>query len=175
MRTNHRIPFGDLRIGPLARKRVMEALDSNWVSEGRFVREFEEKFTEKFGWRHAIATSSGTDAGIVVWSAVRELSGEQRGDASIITPACAFVATANCLAAAGLRPYFRDVELSTINLDPSALNDKQTVLDTESGTMGIQFVATMGKPTPVKEVAALAEKYDLYLIGDWCEAHGAQF
>ncbi len=168
-----RVPFGDLRIGPLARKRVMEALDSNWISEGRFVWEFEEKFAEKFRWTHAIACSSGTDAGMVVWSAVREMAGEEGNEGSVITPACAFVATANCLLAAGLKPYFRDIELPTLNLDPSPLNDKQTVLDRESGTLGIQFVATMGKPTPLEDVCRIARDYDLCCVADLCEAHGA--
>jgi len=176
---NYRIPFGDLKIGPLARKRVIEALDSNWISEGRFVREFEDKFAEKFGWKHAIATSSGTDAGIVVWSAVRELVKANRGYQTVLTPACAFVATANCLLAAGVNPYFVDVSLDTLNLDPDDLLRKmeKTKVSTsyypEVRDIGIQFVATMGKPNLVQEIANLAEQHDLYLIGDFCEAHGA--
>ena len=176
---NYRIPFGDLKIGPLARKRVIEALDSNWISEGRFVREFEDKFAEKFGWKHAITTSSGTDAGIVVWSAVRELVKANRGYQTVLTPACAFVATANCLLAAGVNPYFVDVSLDTLNLDPDDLLRKmeKTKVSTsyypEVRDIGIQFVATMGKPNLVQEIANLAEQHDLYLIGDFCEAHGA--
>ena len=46
-----RVPFGDLKIGPSARKRIAEILDSNWVSEGRLIREFEERFADKFGRR----------------------------------------------------------------------------------------------------------------------------
>ena len=176
----HRVPFGDLRIGPLARRRVIEALDSNWISEGRFVREFEEKFAAKFGWKHAIATSSGTDAGMVVWSAVRELNGYNyachRGVRSeVITPACAFVATGNCLLAAGIMPAFLDIELGTLNLDPGLILEeiREDKFERGEDIIGIQFVATMGKPTPVKEIAKITEECGLWLVYDGCEAHGA--
>ena len=170
MTLNWKIPFGDLRVGPLTKRRAMEALDSNWISEGRFVREFEEKFAAKFGWKHAIATSSGTDAGTVVWAAIRELCGGCYGTGAVITPACAFAASANCILASGAKPDFADVSLETLNLNPAQMKDL-----IEIGCIGIQFVATMGKPTPIKEVAKIAEARDLYLIGDWCEAHGSRF
>ena len=189
MKIDYRIPFGDLKIGKSARQRIVEVLDSNWVSEGRFVREFEEKFAEKFNWKHAIATSSGTDAGIVVWSAVNELTSGRIMETSdedhdfvktkyIMTPACAFVATANCILASGMIPWFIDVELETLNLSSTLLASKfqSHFAEIELGDItGIQFVATMGKPTPIKEIAKIAENHDLYLIGDFCEAHGAQF
>lgn len=175
---NYRIPFGNLKIGDSAKKRISEIVESGWVSEGRFVHEFEEKFAAKFGHKHAIATSSGTDAGIVAWSAVRELSKRpyfytpyrDEIGAGIITPACAFVATTNCLLAAGLKPYFIDIELETLNLDPKTVNQRIRWGD----PIGIQFVATMGKPTSVKEVAEIAKKHDLWLVGDFCEGHGAK-
>ena len=54
-----RISFGDLKIGNTARKYLERAIDKNWISEGDNVREFEKKFAAKFGYKHAIATSSG--------------------------------------------------------------------------------------------------------------------
>ena len=57
-----RITFGDLKIGDIAKKYVRRALDKDWVSEGANVKEFEEKFASKFGYKHAIGVSSGTDA-----------------------------------------------------------------------------------------------------------------
>ena len=47
------IKFGDLVIGPLARRKIAEALDRNWVTEGPNVREFEERYAAKFGWKRA--------------------------------------------------------------------------------------------------------------------------
>ncbi|MFC1940712.1 DegT/DnrJ/EryC1/StrS family aminotransferase, partial [Chloroflexota bacterium] len=94
-----RISFGDLVIGDTARKYVQRALDKNWISEGENVREFEQKFADKFGYKHAIATSSGTDADIVSCASLYEF-GASRGD-EIIVPALTFVASANSILAAG--------------------------------------------------------------------------
>ena len=179
-----RIPFGNLKIGDTAREYIDAALAKNWISEGDNVRLFEEQFSKKFGWKHAIATSSGTDAGIVVWSAARELSGKSWGNGIVLTPACAFVATANCLLASGCHPRFIDIETNTLNMNPSALirdmvripsGGVPTVIPTirDKRTIGIQFVATMGKPTPIGQIAAIADEHDLWLIYDGCEAHGA--
>jgi dTDP-4-amino-4,6-dideoxygalactose transaminase len=143
-----------------------EALDRNWVSEGPNVRRFEQRFAEKFGYRHAIATSSGTDAGIVAAAALGEF-GAKRGD-EVITPALAFVSTANCILAAGLAPKFVDVELGTLNLDPSLIEAVIT-----PRTRAIQVVHTMGKPCRMDEILAIAAKRKLVVIEDCCEAHGA--
>ena len=164
----HRIPFGNLKIGESAKRRIAEVLDSNWISEGRFVREFEEKFAEKFGWKHAIATSSGTDAGIVMWSAVRELSGNRWGQASIVTPACAFAATANCLLYAGLRPCFADID-STLNLN----QDKALEAQQSSGAIGCQFVMNMGRSINLR-AAWQRPSWQFYIV-DACEGHGGTY
>lgn len=177
-----RVPFGSLKITESAKRRLNSVASSDWVSEGCYVREFEEKFAEKFGWRYAIATSSGTDAGIVVWAAIRELSGLMptvgiagRGTfassyGAVITPACAFVATMNCIMAAGLVPAVADISIHDLNLSPDACN----AVVNDNGIIGIQFVATMGKPSPLIQVAEIADKNDLWLVGDFCEAHGAK-
>ena len=162
----YKVPFGILKITDSSKQRLEKIVESDWVSEGRYVREFEEAFAQKFGWRYCIATSSGTDAGIVVWSAIRELEGLQFGGGEVLTPACAFVATANCLLAAGVTPEFGDIDLSTLNLDPMLAFGPQR--------LGVQFVATMGKPIPVDNIASALTENE-WLVGDWCEAHGAGF
>jgi dTDP-4-amino-4,6-dideoxygalactose transaminase len=79
------ITFGELRIGDTARKYIQRVLDNNWVSEGDNVKEFEQRFAAKFGYKHAVATSSGTDADIVSCASLYEF-GAKRGD-EIIMPA----------------------------------------------------------------------------------------
>jgi len=114
-----RISFGDLKIGATARKYVQSALDRNWVSESTNVAEFERSFAKKFGYKHCIATSSGTDADIVACASLYDF-GAQRGD-EIICPACTFVASGNAILAAGFMPRFVDVELETLNIDPKKI------------------------------------------------------
>ena len=164
----YRIPFGNLEIGPVAREYINQALDRNWISEGSNVRLFEERFAEKFGWRHAIMTSSGTMAGQVVWMAIRELTREKWGDAEVVTPACAFVATASCILAAGLKLRFADVDM-TLNLDPTKLEDAQSVY----GAMGCQFVMNMGRSVNLR-CAEQLPSWKFYVV-DACEGHGGTY
>src|SRR3989304_304600 len=119
-----RVNFGDLKIGDIAKKYVQRALDKNWISEGENVKDFEQKFATKFGYKHAIATSSGTDADIVSCASLYDF-GARRGD-EIIVPACTFVASANSILAAGFTPKFVDIEVETLNIDPSKIEEAIT-------------------------------------------------
>jgi len=164
--SNYRISFGHIEVGKSARKYLQESLDRNWVSEGPNVKKFESEFAKKFGYQSCIATSSGTDAGIVACATLLD-KGAQRGD-EVITPALAFVSTANCILAAGLTPKFVDVELDTLNIDPSRIEEAIT-----PKTRAIQVVHTMGKPCKMGPIMEIAKKHKLYVIEDCCEAHGA--
>lgn len=162
----YRITFGHIEVGEIGRRYLNEALSRNWVSEGANVQKFETTFAQKFGYRDAIATSSGTDAGIVAMTALLD-RGAKRGD-EVITPALAFVATANCILAAGLVPKFVDVELETLNINPSLIEAAIT-----PRTKAIQVVHTMGRPCKMEEILKIAHRYGLLVIEDACEAHGA--
>lgn len=163
---SYRITFGHIEVGQTARRYLNEALDRNWVSEGPNVQRFEREFAKKFGYAQAVAASSGTDAGIVAMAALRD-KGAEPGD-EVITPALAFVATANCILAAGLTPKFVDIELETLNIDPAKIEAAIT-----PRTRAIQVVHTMGKPCRMKEIMKIAAKHKLAVIEDCCEAHGA--
>ncbi|MDD5473268.1 MAG: DegT/DnrJ/EryC1/StrS family aminotransferase [Candidatus Methanoperedens sp.] len=163
-----RINFGELIIGDTAKKYFQKVFDKNWASEGDNVREFEEKFAAKFGCKHAIATSSGTDADIVSCAALYDY-GANRGD-EVIVPALSFVATANSILAAGLIPKFVDIELETLNIDPSKIEKAIT-----DRTRAIMVVHTMGKPCEMDSIIKIAEAHDLKIIEDACEAHGATY
>lgn len=163
---SYRITFGHIEVGASARRWLNEALDRNWVSEGPNVQRFEQMFAQKFGYPHAVATSSGTDAGIVAMAALLD-RGAKRGD-EVITPALAFVATGNCILAAGLTPKFVDVELETLNIDPAKIEAAIT-----PRTRAIQVVHTMGKPCRMGPILEIARRHKLAVIEDCCEAHGA--
>ena len=162
----YRITFGHIEIGETARKYVEAAIQRNWVSEGQNVKQFEIDFAKRFGYGHGIATSSGTDAGLVAMAALHNV-GANRGD-EVITPALAFVATANCILAAGLTPKFVDVELKTLNINPSLIEQAIT-----PRTRAIQVVHTMGKPSKMNEILEIESRHKLLVIEDCCEAHGA--
>ncbi|MFC2070204.1 DegT/DnrJ/EryC1/StrS family aminotransferase [Chloroflexota bacterium] len=163
-----RISFGDLKIGDTARKYIQRAIDKDWVSEGDNVREFERRFAGQFGYKHAIATSSGTDADMVSCAALYEF-GAERGD-EIIVPACTFVASANSILAAGFTPRFVDVTVDTLNIDTAKIEEAIT-----PRTRGIMVVHLMGKPADMDPVLEIANNHNLKIIEDSCEAHGATY
>lgn len=163
-----RINFGDLKIGDIAKDRIKKALDKNWVTEGANVKEFEEKFAKQFGYKHAIATSSGTDACVASLSSLYEF-GAKRGD-EIIVPATTFVATANAVLAAGFIPKFVDIEIETLNINPNKIEEAVT-----DKTKAIMPVHLMGKPCDMDTIMKLAKTHDLKVIEDSCEAHGAKY
>jgi len=163
-----RINFGDLVIGDIARDRIKKALDKNWVTEGANVKEFEEKFAKHFGYKHAIAVSSGTDACIASLASLYEF-GAKRGD-EVIVPATTFVATANAVLAAGFIPKFVDIEIETLNINPNKIEEKIT-----NKTVAIMPVHLMGKPCDMDKIIRIAKKYNLRVIEDCCEAHGAKY
>ena len=163
-----RINFGELVIGDIAKKYLQHVLDKNWASEGDNVKEFEQRFAAHFGYKHAIAVSSGTDANICSCTSLYDF-GAKRGD-EIITPALSFVATANSILAAGFVPIFVDIELKTLNIDPSKI--EEAISDR---TRAIMVVHTMGKPCEMDSILKVANSNSLKVIEDACEAHGATY
>lgn len=172
-----KISFGELKIGDIARRYINRAIDKNWLSEGENVVEFEQKFAEKFGYGHAIATSSGTDALMCCCSTLDPFS-TKRGN-EIIVPALCFAACANSVLAAGFIPRFVDIKLETLNIDPDkieeAINNK---------TKAIMAVHTMGKSclngstevsACIHSILDIAKEHHLKIIEDCCEAHGAEY
>ncbi|MBI4040704.1 MAG: DegT/DnrJ/EryC1/StrS family aminotransferase [Deltaproteobacteria bacterium] len=160
--------FGKIRIGDAARKRILESLDAHWVSAGKHVQTFEQKFKNHFNYHEAVAVSSGTAACFAAVAALYDFEKSQADE--IIVPALSFVATANAVRAAGFKPVFVDIDRKTLNLDPSKIESAIS-----KKTKAIQVVHTMGKPCDMTSIMNIAEKYHLVVLEDCCEAHGASY
>jgi len=167
-KAKYKVPFGTVSITPDARRLINEAIDSNWVTRGRYVQEFEEKFAQLFGVKYAVAVSSGTDADALACAVLYDF-GAKRGD-EVIVPALSFVATGNAVFQAGFKPVFVDVKKETLNIDPSKIEAAIT-----SRTKAIMPVHLMGKPAEMDKIQAIAKKHKLYIIEDAAEAHGAEY
>lgn len=163
-----RIPFGTISVTEKSKNLILEILESNRLSSGKYVREFEKKFAGVVGAAEAVAVSSGTDA-VALALAVLYDFGAERGD-EIIVPALSFVATGNAILQAGLRPVFVDIDRSTLNIDPSQIEDAVT-----GRTRAIVPVHLMGKPAEMDTINRIARRHDLYVIEDAAEAHGAVY
>lgn len=168
VKKDFKVPFGTVSLTDKACKLIHQALESKWVTRGRYVQEFEEKFAELFGVKYAVTVSSGTDADAICCATLYDY-GAKRGD-EVIIPALTFVATANSVLQAGLMPKFVDVDRHTLNIDPdqieAAISDK---------TRAIMPVHLMGKPAAMDQINALAKQYNLKVIEDAAEAHGAEY
>ncbi|MBZ0167647.1 MAG: DegT/DnrJ/EryC1/StrS family aminotransferase, partial [Candidatus Omnitrophica bacterium] len=165
---NYQVPFGTVSITDHAVALINKALASKWVTRGKYVQEFEEKFAALFGVDHAVAVSSGTDADAIACATLYD-DGAQRGD-EIIVPALTFVATANAVVQAGFRPVFVDVDRQTLNMNPDLL---EAVITPK--TRAIMPVHLMGKPARMDRIMAIAKNHHLKVIEDAAEAHGAEF
>jgi dTDP-4-amino-4,6-dideoxygalactose transaminase len=142
---------------PLAKPVLGEA-------EERAVSEFERLFAERVGAPHASAVSSGT-AGLHL--ALRAV-GVEPGD-EVITSPFSFVASANAILYCDATPVFADIDPVTLNLDPAAAEAAST-----SRTKAILPVHIFGYPADMPAFEAIAQKHDLALVEDACEALGAK-
>lgn len=167
-KAKYKVPFGTVSVTPEARRLINQALDSNWLTRGKFVQEFEEQFAALFGVRHAVAVSSGTDADALACAVLYDY-GARRGD-EIIVPALTFVATGNAVLQAGFIPVFVDVRRETLNINPDKIEQAIT-----PKTRAIMPVHLMGKPAEMDAILRIAQKHKLHVLEDAAEAHGAEY
>jgi dTDP-4-amino-4,6-dideoxygalactose transaminase len=163
-----KIPFGTISVPEKSKKLIVEILESNRLSSGKYVRELEKRFAELVGVKEAVAVSTGTDADALSLAVLYDF-GAQRGD-EIVIPALSFVATGNAVLQAGFIPVFADIDIKTLNIDPSKIEKAIT-----KKTRAIMPVHLMGKPADMDAVNTIASKYDLKVIEDAAEAHGAVY
>ena len=140
-----RIPFGTVTIPERSKALIIEALNSNRVSSGKLVREFEKKFAQLVGTKEAVAVSSGTDADALALAVLFDF-GARRGD-EVILPALSFVATGNSVLQAGFVPVFVDIDRKTLNIDPNKIEERIT-----EKTRAIMPVHLMGKPADMDPI-----------------------
>lgn len=167
-KAKYKVPFGTVSVTKQARELINQALDSNWLTRGKFVQEFEEQFAALFGVKYAVAVSSGTDADALACAVLYDY-GARRGD-EIIVPALTFVATGNAVLQAGFTPVFVDIQRETLNINPEKIEAAIT-----AKTRAIMPVHLMGKPAEMDMILGIAKRHKLRVIEDAAEAHGAEY
>lgn len=163
-----KIPFGTISITKESKKLIKEILNSGRVSNGKYVREFENRFAKLVGTKEAVAVSSGTDADVLALAVLYDF-GAKRED-EIIIPALSFVATGNAVLHAGFKPVFVDIEKETLNINTADI--EKTISEK---TKAIMPVHLMGKPANMASINKIAKKHNLYVLEDAAEAHGAVY
>src|SRR5712692_340068 len=161
------LPYGRQSLDEADVQAVVEVLRSDWLTTGPKIAEFEERFAEWVGARHAVSFSSGTAA----LHGAAFTAGLGPGDEAITTP-MTFCATANCILYQGATPVFADVSADTLNLDPNEVSKK-----TSSKTKAIIAVDYAGHPVALDELGQLAKAQvkRALLIEDASHALGAEY
>jgi len=145
---------------------AIEALRSGWISSsGRYLSEFEERFSRFSGATYGIATTSGTTA---LHLALRSL-GIGEGD-EVILPDFTMIAVLFAVLYVGARPVFVDAEPDTWNLDPAKVEERIT-----PRTKALIAVHTYGHPCEMELLLDICRRHKILLVEDAAEAHGALY
>ncbi|WP_407341753.1 DegT/DnrJ/EryC1/StrS family aminotransferase [Pengzhenrongella phosphoraccumulans] len=159
------IPISSVVLGPEVEAEVLKVLRSGMIAQGPVVAEFERRFAELTGVRHAVAVSNGTIA-LVAALQVLDL---QPGDEVLTTP-FTFVATLNAILEAGATATFADISEDDFNLDPiaaeKAINERTKVL---------MPVHLYGQTADAGAFTSIADRHGLALVEDSAQSHGATF
>lgn len=166
MKPYRRIPIAQPDLSGNEEKYLLECIRTGWISsKGKFVQEFEEKFASYIGVKHAIAVSSGTAALHLALAALDVGPGDE-----VIVPTFTMIACANVVRYLGAKPILVDSEPNTWNIDPNKIEEKIT-----RKTKAIMVVHIYGHPADMDPIIKIARRYDLYVIEDAAEAHGAEY
>jgi perosamine synthetase len=145
---------------------VSSAVREGWISsQGRFVAEFEERFSAYCGVAHGVAVSNGTTALHLALAVLDVGPGDE-----VIIPALTHIAVANAVTLTGARPVLADSDPGTWGLDPAAVATKIT-----PRTRVVMPVHLYGHPVDVGPIMNLAEKHGFHVVEDAAEAHGAEY
>jgi dTDP-4-amino-4,6-dideoxygalactose transaminase len=163
------IPIAKPMMGEEEKAAVIAVLESGQLAMGQKVAEFEARFAELCGVKHAIATSSGTTALHIALLA----HGIGAGDEVITTP-FTFIASANSILFTGARPVFVDILPDTFNIDPDQVEAAVKARRAAGARVrGIMPVHLFGQLCDMPALMDIARRYDLVVIEDACQSHGA--
>lgn len=144
---------------------IAEVLASGEYILGSKVQEFEQNIAEFLEAKYAIGVASGSDALLLSLHAL----GIGKGD-KVIVPTFTFFATAGAVSRLGAIPVFADIDPITYNMD---LNQVEEILKKDNNIKAIIPVHLFGLPIDMQRLMSIAEKHNLYIIEDACQAINA--
>ncbi|MDU2359740.1 MAG: DegT/DnrJ/EryC1/StrS family aminotransferase, partial [Campylobacter concisus] len=142
-----------------------EFLNSGWFILGDQVKKFEENFASFCNVKHCIGVASGLDALILAIDAYKFPKNSE-----IIVPSNTYIATILAIVRNGFKPVLVEPDINTYNIDPNKIEEKIT-----KNTRAIIVVHLYGKACNMDKICSIANKYDLKIIEDVAQAHGAKF
>lgn len=147
---------------------MIKVLHNGWYIKGQEVTLFEQEFAKFCGTSHCVGVANGLDALILIFRAYIIRKQLKQGD-EVIVQANTYIASILSISEAGLVPIFVEPDPDTFNLSPALVERAIT-----PKTKVILAVHLYGKLSPMEELAILASKYQLLLIEDCAQSHGAK-
>ncbi len=161
---DHEIPLSRPDITELEEALVLRTLRSGRLSIGPMVEEFERLVAARAGRRFGVAVNSGTSGLHLLMLALNIGPGDE-----VITTPFSFVASANCILFTGATPVFVDICPKTLNMDPDQVEAR-----VGPRTRAILAVETFANPAYMDRYEAIANRHEIPLIEDCCEALGSE-
>ena len=168
------IPFLDLKgINAQYREELIEActrvIDSGWYIHGNECEEFDKEFAQYCGAKYAIGVANGLDALILILRAYKELGVMKDGD-EVIVPSNTYIASILAISQNNLVPVLVEPDIDTYLIDWTKIEEKIT-----SKTKAILPVHLYGQTCQMDKINEIANKYNLKVIEDSAQSHGAYF
>lgn len=163
------IPYGRQDITAADIAAVTEVLQSDYLTTGPTIKEFEDKFAQYVGVKHAVAVANAT-VGLHLCTMVMNV----KPGTKVITTPITFAASANCVRYCEGEVDFVDIDPSNLLIDLDAV--EQLLESAPAGTYaGIIPVDFAGYPVDVKRLRQIADRHSLWIIEDACHAPGGYF
>ncbi|MBK7157763.1 MAG: DegT/DnrJ/EryC1/StrS family aminotransferase [Ignavibacteria bacterium] len=160
------IPVNEPLLNGNEKKYLNNCIETGWISsEGPYVKEFEEKFSERAGRKFGIAVCNGTAA----LEAAVIAAGVKKGD-EVILPSFTIISCASSIIRAGAIPVLVDSEEDNWNMNVNQIRKKIT-----NKTTAIMIVHIYGLPVDIDPVLKLAEEFNLKIIEDAAELIGQTY
>ncbi|OGY44937.1 MAG: UDP-4-amino-4,6-dideoxy-N-acetyl-beta-L-altrosamine transaminase [Candidatus Buchananbacteria bacterium RIFCSPHIGHO2_01_FULL_39_14] len=159
------IPYGHQTIDQKDINSVLAVLQSDWLTQGPKVLEFEKALAKYCGAKYAVSACNGTAALHLAYLA----AGLKKGDEVITTPNT-FAATTNMLLAVGAKPVFTEIRLDSYNLDENQI--EKLINKKIKAIVPVHFA---GQPADLAKIKKIAKKHRLLVIEDACHALGAKY
>lgn len=165
-----KIPFVDLKAQYDSIKKEIDLVLSNVICDGAFiggayVKNFEQNFADYIGVKHCVGVGNGTDALFIALKALNIGKGDE-----VITAANSFIATAEAITMTGARVVFVDCDKDTYNININLIEKSVT-----KRTKAIMPVHLYGQPADMDGIRLLTKKYNLFVVEDAAQAHGAKY
>ena len=154
-------------------KLLIESSLDFWLTTGRFNAQFEKELAAFIGTKHLLTTNSGSSSNLLAFAALTSPLLKDRaiqpGD-EVISVAAGFPTTVNPILQYNCAPVFVDINPKTFNVDITKIEEAIT-----NKTKAIMLAHTLGNPYEIDLIMNLADKYNLWVIEDCCDALGTTY